>query len=57
MKKTRVKKDITESISLRVNAEMKRKIFDQLESEGKTFSKWLRIQIESYLEKTKDAKK
>lgn len=42
----------TESISLRIETELKREIFELLEKQDKTFSKWLRNQIKDYIEKS-----
>ena len=40
----------TESISVRIEADLKRELFEVLEQEEKTFSKWLRARIQEYLE-------
>ena len=51
MKKSNYKVQKTESISLRIDRDLKKQIFELLESQDKTFSKWLRNQIVKYIEK------
>lgn len=43
----------TESISVRVESDIKQQFFLLLDKQQKTFSKWLRAQIEKELKKIK----
>tara|TARA_R110000868_G_C10972548_1_gene770439 strand:- start:27797 stop:27985 length:189 start_codon:yes stop_codon:yes gene_type:complete len=42
----------TESISLRVDAELKKELFELLDSQDKTFSKWLRSAMIDYIKQS-----
>ena len=44
------KEEKTESISIRLDAELKREFFELMENEDKTFSKWLRNEMIKKLE-------
>jgi len=44
-------KNATESISVRVDAELKRKLFEKLEKQDKCFSKWLRNVMRKEIDK------
>ena len=44
----------TESISTRIDSELKRRFFEHLEAEEKVFSKWLRNIIRTELKKAEE---
>ena len=46
----REKKEQTASISVRINEDIKRAFFEQLDEKNMSFSKWLRSKIEDELE-------
>ena len=48
------KENQTESISVRIDKDLKRRLFEHLEKEERVFSKWLRNAIRKELKKAED---